>query len=165
MHDFTGCCYETSFVHWYLGHCSRLQSKVPSCGDHLNVSFFSFLKFQSSLWAQGSSCSVQTSNFKAFSWIGLAPRWYLEFRELWVSGLCWTLAKNLKFSVENWLCMCNLVSEYDFQVRINQEAHLGFEGAQGILCARENPFWGKAGDFSIMSKASLKNEKQSQHFV
>lgn len=61
--------------------------------------------------------------------------------------------------------MCNLVSEYDFQVRINQEAHLGFEGAQGILCARENPFWGKAGDFSIMSKASLKNEKQSQHFV
>lgn len=61
--------------------------------------------------------------------------------------------------------MWNFVGEYNIQIRINHEAHLGFEGAQGILCARENPFWGKAGDFSVMSKASLKNEKQSQHFV
>lgn len=112
-----------------------------------------------------SSCSVQTSNFKDFIWAGLVPRWYLGFRELWISGLCCTLAKKPKFSMENWLCMCNFVGEYNFQMGINHEAHLGFEGAQGISCARENPFWGKAGGFSMMSKAPLKNEKQSQHFV
>lgn len=111
------------------------------------LSPFPFLRFESSLWAQG--CSVQTSNFKAFSRTGLVPRWYLGFREVWIAGLCCTSAKKLNFSMENWLCMCNFVSEYNLQVRINHEAHLGFEGAQGILCARENPFWGKKQEISL----------------